>query len=125
MTIRFNTTLRNTLADELAGVLGYATLTIYTGSQPASANNAATGTALAVFTLAGYDAAASGSATLTASVPTTADATGTAGWARFTDGSNVVDGTVGTSGTDFIISTTAITSGGTVTLTSATITQPG
>lgn len=126
MTIRFNTATRNVMADALAGILGAATLNVYTGSQPASANNAPTGTLLISFDVAsvGYNTASNGSATMADSVQATAVASGTAGWARFSDGICVVDGTVGTSGTDFIISTTSITNGGVVTLNTATVTQP-
>lgn len=125
MTVRFNVALRDTMANALAGILGYATLTVYTGAQPASAENAPTGAALVTFTLAGYAMSSGGSAVINPGVQAVADASGAAGWGRFTDGANVVDGTVGTSGTDFILSTGNISAGGTVTLTSATITQPG
>jgi hypothetical protein len=126
MTIRLSTTMRNAIADAIAGMMGYATLKIYTGTQPASGDTAATGTLLVDITLAGFNPSASGSATLNTSMPVqgTAVASGTTGWARLTDGTNNFDGSVGTSATDFIINTTAITTGGTVTLTGCTINQP-
>ena len=126
MTIRFNTAQRNMLADAIASDIGGYTLSIYTGSQPATANDAASGTKLVDISINGFNAAASGSATLDTSSPNvgTAVATGTAGWGRITGATGVIDGTVGTSGTDFTINSTAITSGATVTLTAMTITQP-
>lgn len=126
MTIRLNTAMRNTIADNIASIIGYATLKVYTGTQPATGDTAATGTLLVEITLQGFNAAASGQVTLSTASPVqgTAVASGTAGWARLTDGMNNFDGSVGTSGTDFIINTTAITLGGTVTLTGCTINQP-
>lgn len=126
MTIRLNTAMRNTIADSIASIIGYATLKVYTGTQPATGDTAATGTLLVEITLQGFNAAASGQVTLSTASPVqgTAVASGTAGWARLTDGMNNFDGSVGTSGTDFIINTTAITLGGTVTLTGCTINQP-
>lgn len=109
---------------------GPGTIKVYTGSQPATADTAESGTLLATFTLAdpAFAAAASGVKDLDADpdLSTTAVATGTAGWARCedSDGNNVFDGSVGTSGTDFIINTTSVTSGQTVTLTVGTITAP-
>lgn len=57
---------------------------------------------------------------------TSADATGTAAEARIEDstGTAVITGlTVGTSGTDIVLDSTSITTGQTVTITSATITH--
>ena len=126
MTIRLNTAMRNAIADSITSLMGYATLKVYTGTQPATGETAASGTLLVEITLQGFNAAASGQATLYTGSPVqgTAVASGTAGWARLTDGSKNFDGSVGTSATDFIINTTAITIGGTVTLTGCTINQP-
>ena len=127
MTIQFSTVIRNMMADALAADLAGATLSVYTGTQPANANTAATGTKLVDITINGFNASATGSATLDKSSPNVGDAvaTGTAVWGRITGTSTgAIDGTVGTSGTDFTINSTAITSGATVTLTAMTITQP-
>lgn len=126
MTIRFNTAQRNMLVNAIADEIGGRTLSIYTGTQPATANDAATGTKLVDITINGFNAAASGSATLDTSTPNTgvAVAAGTAGWGRITGTTGVIDGTVGTSGTDFTINSTSVSSGATVTLTAMTITQP-
>lgn len=127
MTIRFNTAMRDAMVTALTGAIGYRTLSIYTGSQPTTANDAATGTKLVDITINGFNTPASGSATLNTSTPNTgtAVATGTAGWGRIVGGTGEhIDGTVGTSGTDFTINSTSITNGATVTLTAMTVTQP-
>ena len=127
MTIRFNTAMRNAMVTALTGRIGGYTLSIYTGSQPATADDAATGTKLVDITINGFNAPVTGSATLNTSTPNTgtAVATGTAGWGRIVGGAGEhIDGTVGTSGTDFTINSTSITNGATVTLTAMTVTQP-
>ena len=127
MTIRFNTAMRDVMASALTGAISGYTLSIYTGSQPATANDAATGTKLVDITINGFNTPATGSATLDTSTPNTgtAVATGTAGWGRIVGGAGErIDGTVGTSGTDFTINSTSITNGATVTLTAMTVTQP-
>lgn len=127
MTIRFNTAMRDAMVTALTGAIGGYTLSIYTGSQPTTANDAATGTKLVDIMINGFNAPASGSATLDTSTPNTgtAVATGTAGWGRIVGGTGErIDGTVGTSGTDFTINSTSITNGATVTLTAMTVTQP-
>ena len=127
MTIRFNTVMRDTMVTALTEAISGYTLSIYTGSQPATANDAATGTKLVDITINGFNASANGSATLNTSTPNTgtAVATGTAGWGRIVGAAGErIDGTVGTSGTDFTINSTSITNGATVTLTAMTVTQP-
>jgi hypothetical protein len=127
MTIRFNTAMRNAMVNALTGAISGSTLSIYTGSQPATANDAATGTKLVDITINGFNAPADGSATLDTSTPNNgiAVATGTAGWGRIVGLTGErIDGTVGTSGADFTINSTSITNGATVTLTAMTVTQP-
>lgn len=126
MTIRFNTAQRNSIVTALTGELAGATLSIYTGTQPADPNAAATGTKLVDVYINGFVAPTTGSATLDTASPNVGDAvaSGTAGWGRIVHLNGSIDGTVGTSGTDFTINSTAITSGATVTLTAMTVTQP-
>ena len=127
MTIRFNTAMRDVMVTALTNAIGGYTLSIYTGSQPAAANDAATGTKLVDIMINGFNAPVNGSATLNTSTPNTgtAVATGTAGWGRIVGSAGErIDGTVGTSGTDFTINSTSITNGATVTLTAMTVTQP-
>jgi hypothetical protein len=91
---------------------------------------AATGTLLATFTLADPAAAAAAAGVATMDFSPAIDATvaadGTAGWFRVADstGAAVFDGTVGTSGADLNFSSVAWVTGGTVELSSGTITEP-
>lgn len=127
MTLKLGTTMRNLMADAMGAELAGATMSVYTGSQPADPQATATGTKLVDIAITSFDMAASGLAALNTASPNdgTAVATGTAGWARIiTAASRRIDGTVGTTGTDFIINTASITSGGTVTLLEMDITQP-
>lgn len=135
MAVRLPTASRNAAADAVVDLLdagaGAATIQIRTGSQPASANDAATGTLLVTFTMAdpAFGAASAGVATA-ASVPRTATgaAAGTAGWARALDstGATVVDGSVTATGGggDITMDTTTVSVGLTVNLTALTVTMP-
>lgn len=133
MAFRLPTAVRNAACDAIVDALdagaGASTIEVRTGSQPASANDAATGTVLATFTLAdpGFGAASSGVATL-ASPPrsTTGSAAGTAGWFRAKDsnGNTVFDGDVGTSGAVLNLNTLTISIGVAVEIVSGTVTMP-
>jgi hypothetical protein len=120
----------------LAATANGGTLNIYTGSQPTDANTAlGAQTLLVTLTFSGTafgNGVASGSAgskvcTATANAITagTAVATGTATWFRIlTSGSGVcIDGSVGTSGCDLNLSSTSISTGAVVSISSFTITQ--
>lgn len=134
MAARYATATRNSMLDVISTKIdagaGAGYLEVRSGSQPANANTAASGTLLVTITLKDpsvASGASSGVLTLDVSgtAPSgTAGATGTAGWGRVYDsnGNAVVDGSVGTSGTDFIISSTSITSGQSVSLTATTFT---
>lgn len=132
MATRISTAARNAACDAIVDLLdagaGAGTLKIYTGSQPASAQDAETGTLLATFTLPDpvFGAAATGVATANAISNATGAAAGTAGWFRAEDstGANVIDGSVGTSGADLNLNTTTISVGLTVSITSWTVTMP-
>lgn len=134
MAARLSTAVRNAAANVIVQAIdagpGPGTLQLRTGAQPASADDPATGTLLATFTLAdpAFGAAALGVATLDATPPLSAvaAASGTAGWFRVADstGATVGDGLAGTSGQQLNLSTTAITAGGTVTITAGTATVP-
>lgn len=133
MATRLATATRNALVDAVAARVdagpGPGTIEIRTGTQPASANDAATGTLLAVVTCAdpAFAAAASGSATLNG-VPlsdTAADNTGTAGWFRILDstGATVLDGSATGSGGggDMTIDNPALVAGQTFTISTFTL----
>jgi len=111
-----------------------AELRIYSGTKPADANASLSGnTLLAALVMSdpAFGNAATGVSTAAAiSSDTSADATGTATFFRmgsvnagvFTP---EIQGEVGTSGSDLNLSSTSITAGGTVSVTSFTYTQQG
>lgn len=110
-----------------------AVIRILSGTVPADADAAETGTLLASLTCSGTmgTVGASGNnarltfGTITAD--SSADNTGTATYFRLltqTGGTVIAQGTVGTASADLILNTTAITSGSTVSITSATIDLP-
>lgn len=112
-----------------------AVLNIYSGTPPADADAALSGNTLlaqmvcAATAFSGYsDANPGGRATFAAISPdASADATGTAAFGRLlSQNAGVVVGqyTVGTSGSELNLNTVAISAGSTVSVTSATITQP-
>lgn len=104
------------------------TLKIYSGAKPATPETAASGTLLATVTTGTWTAASDGSGHLTCSDPASATvaASGTAGWFRLakSDGTAVIDGTVGTSAADLILDSTALVAGGQVDLGAGTLTVP-
>ena len=129
-----STAARNAAADGVVGLLdggaGAGYIEVRDGTQPATPNDAATGTLLATLTLSdpAFGAAATGTATANAITDdTSADASGTATWFRGYDstGVAVIDGSAGTSGTDLILDDAAIVAGGVVAINSWTVTMPG
>lgn len=136
MTIRLPVASRNAAADAIAARTdagaGSGLVRVYTGSQPASADLAATGTLLATFTTndPAFASAGSGTATLdvTPALSTVGVAAGDAGWFRIVDstGATVIDGSVTASGGggDLIMSTITVSIGLTLQLTAGTITMP-
>lgn len=109
---------------------GPGTVEYRTGTQPANADTAASGTLLVTFTLAdpAFDPASGGVKNLDADpdLTATAVATGTAGWARMKDsaGNTVSDFSIGTASADIIINSTSITTGQEVKLTLGSVTAP-
>lgn len=134
MATRLNSTARNAAAAAAANSVddgpAAGKLRIYTGSQPASADSAATGTLLAELTLSdpAFGAPSNGVATANAITPANAGATGTAGWFRLTtsDGTARLDGSVTATGGggDLTLDNTSIASGQQVQVNSLTYTQP-
>lgn len=128
--LKFATNLRNALADAITTFAGgSAVLRIYDGTQATNPNTAVgSQVLLAELTCnATFAAAASGGVLTLNSITndSSANATGTASWFRLlkSDGTTaVMDGTVGTSGSDLNLNSTSIASGAVVSVTSATIT---
>jgi hypothetical protein len=115
-----------------AGGAGY--IEIRTGSQPATANTAASGTLLGTLPLSAtaFGAATTASPSVaTANAitsDTVADATGTAGWFRAYSGGGtaVIDGSITATGGggELQLDSTSIVAGGTIACTSWTISHP-
>lgn len=133
---RIATSTRNSMLDRITAALdagsGAGKVRIYDGSQPANANTAITSQVLlAELTLSDPSAASAASGVLTLSTITqdsSANATGTATWARVVDSDNnaVFDCDVSNNAGNgsLKLNTTSIVSGGPVAVTSFTITIP-
>lgn len=123
-----NTTARNAAANGVTGLLNSGTLRIYSGAAPADANAAlGSATLLAQLPLSAtaFGAAVTGAASANAITAATAAATGTASFFRLVTSAGVatVQGTVGTSGAELNLTSTAIQSGTQVSVSAFTFTQ--
>jgi hypothetical protein len=134
MTTRISDEVRTLMADAAVDSLDVGTaaqIKIYTGTQPADADDAASGTLLVTITMSdpAFGAAAAGVATAdnTPALSAVAGNPGTAGWFRAADSGDVnrIDGSVGEGSGDLSLDNTDIAAGQTVTVTSWTVTQPG
>lgn len=135
MTVRISTAARSAAADAIVDLIdggpAAGTLKIYTGAQPAGPGTAPSGTLLGTLTMSdpAFGSAATGVATA-ASITgdSAADATGTPGWFRIADstGTAVLDGavTVSGGGGDLQLDSVSIVAGGTINVTSLTVTMP-
>lgn len=132
--VKLATAAKNAALDAIRTLIdadaGAGSVKIYSGTQPTDANTAI-GAQVLLATLPFTDpaAAAASSGTLTFSSITadaSADATGTAAWARIVDnsGDTVFDCDVGTSGATINLNTTSIVAGANVSITSFTLTHP-
>lgn len=134
MTLRLANAVRSAAADgavdRLDAGAGAATIKVYTGAQPATPASAPTGTLLLTFTLndPAFGSAVNGVAALDVTPALTAlgAAAGTAGWFRAadSDGNAVFDGACGTAGAELNLTTTAVTVGLEVGISSGSYTQP-
>lgn len=129
MALGITTAQRNSMVQVIQAAIDASstgTLKLYTTPQPATGGAVGGATLLATFSLPNPSApsASGGVLTFNAISPVTAGSSGTAVWGRFQDGSAafVADCTVGTSGTDIVLSTNVLTSGLQVSITAATIT---
>ena len=122
------------LVDLLDGGSGAGYIEIRTGSQPATVATAASGTLLGTVTLS--DPAFGNATTASPSVATAsaitsdtnADATGTAGWFRAYDSAAtaIIDGSITATGGggDMTLDTVSIVAGGTIAISSWTVSHP-
>lgn len=129
MAIEINDTLANARADQITAArdagAGAALIRIYDGTRPAKGG--AVTTLLAELTFSDPSSPSASSGVLTASTITGANAvaTGTATWYREVDSNGlfVLDGDVGTSGSDLNLNTTSIVVGNPVNITSYVVTE--
>lgn len=127
MALGYIAALRNAQLDAITTQAGtLAKLRIYNGTRPATGGTPTTLLAELICNATFAPAATGGVLTLNAiSSDATADATGTATWFRIvkTDGTtHVMDGNVGTSGSDLNFDSVSFVAGGTVAVSSFTIT---
>jgi hypothetical protein len=132
--VRVVAAIRNARLDAIKTAIdagaGVGTIKVYTGTQPANADASLSGnTLLGTLTFTDPSAPAASSGVLTFSAitqDTSADATGTATWARIADstGATVFDCDVGTSGATLNLNTTSIVAGGPIQVSSFTLTDP-
>lgn len=138
MATRISTASRNAAADAIAALVdaGVAAapgfIEVREGAQPATPQDAATGTLLGTLTLSdpAFGAAANGVVTANAIADdTNADASGTAGWFRAydSDAVAVIDGSITGvgGGGDLELDDTNIVTGGVISVDSWTMTMPG
>lgn len=120
-----NTSSVNSQADNIGNDFTTATLIIYDGTPPASANAALSGnTALVTHTLAGWGASVAGAITAAAIATETIAANGTATFARLVLTTKTMQVTVGTGGQELVLSSTSYVLGEDSTINSLIITQP-
>lgn len=129
MTIGLLASIRNSqlnlIRDAIDAGAGAGLFRVYDGTRPATGGTATTLLAELTFTDPSAANASGGVMTFSAiTADASANATGTATWGRMVDstGAFVLDFSVGTSGADFNLNTTSITTGVQVSCTSATIT---
>ena len=132
MAFRLSTASRNAACNAIVDLLdvgGVGSIQIRTGAQPANVGDAASGTLLGTlgFSATAFGAAATGVATAAAiSSDTSADASGTAGHARFLNGDGSInsdaDCAQGSGTVNF--DNSVVVSGGIIAISSMTVTVP-
>lgn len=129
MAIAYAVPLRNSMLDEITSLAGASCLiNIYNGTRPATGGTATTLLAQLTGNATFAPSASGGVLTLNAITPDPGDEVveGTATWFRIyaSNGTtHVLDGSVGTSGSDLNLTTTSIAAGQPVSITSFVITE--
>lgn len=127
MALAFVASLRNARLDEITTAIGTSgLLRIYSGTRPATGGTETTQLAELALTATAAPGASGGVLTFSSiSDDTSADATGTASWARLTTsaGAAVVDMDVSTAASDLNFDSVSFVEGGTVSVTSLVITE--
>lgn len=137
MAFKMNNNMKNYLITQgminqiagTSGTAGTASLNIYSGTQPATADTGTNGTLLCTIANIGWNTATAGSSALSGTNSGTASTSGTAGWARMNtvnaNGTFCMDGEIGTAGTNtFVINAVSITAANVVVLQSVNINIP-
>lgn len=130
MATRFNTATTTKQAEDLGAIWNSGTLEIRTGTQPASANDVATGTLLQSITLpvTAFGAGAAGTVAKAGTWSSTVLATGDPGWARFISsvGDRRLDVSAGgpASGAQLVCSANTLIQNGVGTVDTFTLTMP-
>lgn len=153
MALKCSTKLKNAMFEAIRTQLATGAIYVYSGSQPATADAAPTGTLLGIATVGagswtavsnltnGLDFAAAASGVMTKSVSETWQfvgiADGTAGWFRHVGGAAAdslaadssatyprIDGRISTSGAEMILSNLSVVTGATTTIDSYSIQWP-
>jgi hypothetical protein len=126
MALGYNATLRNNQLDEITGLAGAsALLKVFSGTRPATGGAETTKLSEQVCNATFAAAASGGVLTLNAIADdTSADATGTASWFRIESSGavHVMDGNVAASGSDLNFDSISFVAGGTVAISSFTVT---
>lgn len=140
MAVRLSTGLKNFALDSGLGTAFDTTgrINVYTGSQPATADTAASGTLLGTLAMSSdsFAAASSGAIAINSvTSDTSADASGTAGYVRFYRTGDTAPGSAGNGttdrrldlliATDISIDNASIVAGGTIALSGYTLTHGG
>ncbi|HEU4854394.1 MAG TPA: hypothetical protein VFS89_03800 [Nitrosospira sp.] len=128
MALAYSAAIRNAMLDAITTAAGgSALLRIYSGSRPATGGAATTLLAQLTCNATFAPGASSGVLTLNSiTQDSSADATGTATWFRIvkSDGTtHIMDGNVGTSGSDLNLTTTSIVAAQPVSVSSFVITE--
>lgn len=133
---KLGTTMRNAAADAIVDAIDGGTppgrLEHRTGAQPTNVGDASSGTLLGtnLFANPAFGNSATGTATANAIVSdTNADASGTAGYFRIYTGAGgdtaaLCQGNSGTASVDLVFDNNVIVAGGTIAISSATLTVP-
>lgn len=132
MAYRLSTAARNAGCDGIVDLIdsgGAGTLTVRTSTQPTNVGDAENGTLLGTLTFSATSFGASSTGTATAASitsDTSADASGTAGHFRIFNGSAAIhsDGTCGQGSGDLDFDNSTIVAGGTIAISSLTVTVP-
>lgn len=130
LNLKLSLGVRNAILDQIETTIGTAAvIRIYSGTQPASPQDAITGAQLWTETLPSdwLAAASGGTKALSGTWANTANATGTATHFRIWDSTVTtghIDGTVGVGTFDLVVDSASFTSGVTFTITAFTITAP-